>query len=355
MNTLEKSRAGPIIAKKAYFSYYMGMKAQICTDKGNWDEWLPSFGEASFLQSFDWGEFQTQVGNKPFRIKVEDNNQVIGQMQGFEHKLGLGMKYLYVPRFQISDLGLQAVIDFLNNKGYMFTRLEPMDDSIPICNLKSKINNENNRQPKHTLILDLTKSEETLLDEMHSKTRYNIRLAERKGVEIRQEKDMDIFWKLNEETTGRDKFKSHDKRYYKKMLESNFSYQLIGYFENRPIASNILIKFGKTITYLHGASSSADRNLMAPYLLQWEGVRLGKELGCKHYDFWGVADKTSGTDKTTQTSSFHGYAWDVNDRLTGVTRFKAGFGGEAVSYPGAFDVVLKPFQYKVYKLAKKIL
>jgi len=184
---------------------------------------------------------------------------------------------------------------------------------------------------------------------MHSKTRYNIRLAEKKGVEIREGKNIEWFWKLNEQTTKRDGFKSHGKVYYEKMLEMPISHQLTAFFDGRPIASHIYIAWNGRCTYLHGASSNEYRNVMAPYLLQWESIKFAKKFGNTEYDFWGVAaPKEHG-------KTFHIYSWDEQDSLSNVTRYKAGFGGEVISYPDAFEVVLKPVLYRLFRFVKKLL
>jgi len=187
---------------------------------------------------------------------------------------------------------------------------------------------------------------------MHPKTRYNIHLATRKGVVVKEKKDIEIFWELNKKTTERDEFKSHDKKYYQKMLEQSFCHQLIAYHNDQPIASNILIVYNGTATYLHGASGNVSRNLMAPYLLQWEGIKLAKSLGCIKYDFWGISPQAKTGEPST---CFHNFCWMLNHRWTGVTRFKAGFGGEYVEYPQAFEIPLNKFKFKLYCLAKKIL
>ena len=327
------------------------MEIRICENRKEWDDWFLKQEHGEFLQSFDWGKFQGLAGKPVLRLQLVENNQVVWQGQGFEHKLGMGMKYLYMPRLQVEDLRFKNVCDFLKNEGFTFLRIE----SINAINLQSSILNlkfTHNRQPQTTLILDLTQPEESILGNMHSKTRYNINLSERKGVQIKIEKNIEVFWKLNQATTERDAFKSHDKEYYQKMLATNFCHQITAYYNYRPIASVILIVFGDTCTYLHGASANEYRNLMAPYLLQWEAIKFGKKLGCKFYDFWGISPKVQEGETET---CFNGFCWKVDHKWTGVTRFKTGFGGVVREYPKAFDLVLNKWKYLIYKLIKKIL
>lgn len=304
------------------------------------EHWHPDTSE--FLQSWEWGEFQRVAGNRPVRLVVDGSC-----VQGFEHRLPMGLRYTYFPRPVTSNL--EPVTSFLRQHGNIFVRVEPENTLDQDLVTRYSLLATSCRQPQHTLILDLTKSEETLLSEMHKKTRYNIRLAEKKGVEIRDGKDIDWFWDLNQETTARDGFKSHDKEYYKKMLEMPIVHQLTAFFDGKPIASQMYIGYGGTCTYLHGASSNEYRNVMAPYLLQWRSIQFAKKFGNTAYDFWGVAAPVEGR------KTFHTYSWDDSDKLSNVTRYKAGFGGTRKSYPDAFEVPLKNMQYKLFQLAKKVL
>ncbi len=194
-------------------------------------------------------------------------------------------------------------------------------------------------QPANTLLLDLNKSEEELLAEMHQKTRYNIRLAKKKGVKVEKMEDkskaMDIFSKLIKETSVRDKFTPHSDDYYQKMLKAlgqNVNLWVAKY-EDKILAANIVVSFGDTVTYLHGASANEHRNLMAPHLLQWEQIKWAKENNFKIYDFWGISDSDS--------------------RWAGFTRFKKGFGGYEKNLPGTFDLVYNQRAYKIYNFIKK--
>ncbi len=291
--------------------------------------------DTSFLQSKAWGEFQTAVGHRTIQFATG---------QGFEHRLGLGMKYLYCPRVQPQAFNIQSLGE-LKKQGFLFVRVEPIAE---LSAMSYELSATPNRQPQHTLFIDLSKSEVVLLDVMHPKTRYNIHLAERHGVLVKEEKNADIFWRLHEETAQRDAFRGHPRVYYEKMLDLPIVKQLTAYHGYTPIASHLLVIYEGASTYLHGASANHLRNLMAPYLLQWEGMKLGKREGCARYDFWGVAPPT-------QTgATFHGYTWDSTHPWSGVTRFKAGFGGLSQSYPQAIDIVLSPIAYRLYRAVRTL-
>ena len=333
------------------------MEIKICQNKQEWDNWALARKPVEFLQSWDWGEFQQETGKDVLRLQMVENGQVVWQGQGFEHRLGLGMKYLYVPRMEHGTWNMEHVFDLLKEGDFAFVRIEHGTGYHPSAWLRTGLSPisylsfpTKNRQPQNTLILNINKTETELLSTMHEKTRYNIRLAEKKGVVIKSEKDAEVFWQLNLATTERDKFKSHEKEYYKKMLENDFCYQLTAYYQNQPIAAILLVVFGGIITYLHGVSGNEHRNLMAPYLLQWEGIKLGKNLGCQYYDFGGIAPDA----KLGATTCFNNFCWQADHPWTGITRFKSGFGGEWRGYQAAFDVVLSGWRYWVYRTFKNI-
>lgn len=311
----------------------MIMKVKEITQQEDWRS-----DTSEFLQSWEWGEFQRVIGNIPIRLYARGK-----YLQGFEHVLPFGMSFVYFSRYDIGDI-MPNIISFLKTQGYLFARVEPIyldvDLRYPIIKC---------RQPQHTLLLDLTKSGEQLLADMHSKTRYNIRLAEKKGVKIIDKKNVDWFWNLNKQTSLRDNFKSHSRRYYETMLDMPIVRQFTAFFDERPIASHIYISYNGTFVYLHGASSNEHRNVMATYLLQWESIKIAKKSGNCLYDFWGVA-KPKSDGKT-----FHTYSWDEFDKLSDVTRYKAGFGGSLKSYGGAYEIPFRPVLYRVFKFVRKIL
>lgn len=329
------------------------MEFEISPQQSTWEAFsLSRPGRQEFLQSWEWGEFQKKVGNMPLRLQILQSGQVVGQIQGFRHSLPFGPEYLYLPRYSSSSEYLNSLLNFLKeNFRFIFVRLEPaVREDSPLTSFPRVT--VKNRQPKETLIVDLRKSGEELLSGMHAKTRYNIRLAEKKGIEIRKEKDIDTFWRLNEETTRRDKFKSHGREYYEKMLSSNFCQPLTAYYKGEPVAANLFVMCGNTYTYLHGASSQSHKEVMAPYLLQWEGMKLARERGCLFYDFWGIA--SSPKHESQEVQNFHTLSWDENHPLSRVTRFKAGFGGERIEYANAYEIVLRPRVYALYQKLKQL-
>jgi lipid II:glycine glycyltransferase (peptidoglycan interpeptide bridge formation enzyme) len=284
----------------------------------------------SFIQSPEWGTFQQSVGLKTFRV----NGVLL-----IAKPLPFGKSYLYCPhldfRFQNSDfrIFLNKVKELAKEGQVVFLRLEPTEE-LKIENCKLKIVRSSDVQPSKTLILDLKKSEEGLLAAMHPKTRYNIRLAEKRGVKVYEagEDKFEKFWNLMQETTGRDKFHSHDKTYYQKMLAGEMVKLYFAEYKNEVLAAGLFVFYGDTVTYLHGASTQEHKEVMAPYALHWQMIQLAKQLGYAKYDFYGIDEQ----------------------KWPGVTRFKKGFGGNEVNYPGCYDVVFDKKWYIAYKLIRRV-
>jgi len=189
----------------------------------------------------------------------------------------------------------------------------------------------------NTMLLDLTRSEEDLLASMKSKTRYNIRLAGRKGITIRQGNmdDLDLIATMYQETAARDDFAIRPQAYYldawRSFYEADMAMPLLAEYQGDPVAAVILIRFGDRVTYMYGASTNNERQRMPNYLLQWESIRWAKAQGCKIYDFWGAPTQ-----------------FEEGDPLWGVWRFKDGFRGDVAWHVGAWDFPARPFWYNVY-------
>ncbi len=306
----------------------------------------------SFLQSIGWEEFQNSIGNKTFRV---DDVLLI------KKELKFGKSYFYCPRvsikgdtntdekdirYSILDIGdfLKKIISLVKKENCIFLRIEP-NDKLQVTSYK--LQKTNDVQPSQTVILDLDKAEEELLKDMHQKTRYNIRLSEKKGVKIKESDDIEIFWKLTEETTKRDGFRAHDKNSYVNMLQINPSVPLrstqddkkeiniklyLAEYENKVLAAGIFAFYNDTVTYLHGASTHENKNVMAPYALHWEMIKLAKKQGYKYYDFNGIDEK----------------------KWPGITRFKKGFGGKEIQYAGTYDVLFNKGWYFIYQTIRKL-
>lgn len=317
--------------------------------KSEWDAFVLKYGPRSgrFLQSWSWGEFQKTAGEEVERVVwMSDANEVSAIAQVIRKTIPHFGTYAYVTRGPIiassftppakERLGEVSITDVAVHD--LFLRIElPIERGQGTPPITGK--RINPIQPAHTLITNLSLTTDELLANMHEKTRYNIRLAEKKGVVIKiGSATIDEVWPVFEATASRDAFRLHGKEYYRKMIESGVAFLAIAKHDDDILAANIMIDFGDTRTYLHGASSNVKRNLMAPYLLHWELMKDAQSRGIKFYDWWGVAP--------LDASSTHAWA--------GISRFKRGFGGEDVSYSDAVDVVLKHVRYFFYKLVRKL-
>jgi peptidoglycan pentaglycine glycine transferase (the first glycine) len=305
-------------------------------DKKHWNNLVkdqgPTFG--GFLQSWEWGEFQRSLGRKVERIS--ENGLVA---QAVQMPLPFGQYYWYTPKGPLGSVAEQEMVAILRDhlSGAMFLRLEP-DKRFQLMQIKDV-------QPSTTLMLDLSVSEEDIFANMKSKTRYNVRLARRKGVETRIV-DLDHFndfVRLLDQTTKRDAFVGHPVQYYRAMLEAMKggeakAFLAMGFFEGRAIAANIMIDFNGVRTYLHGTSSNLHRNVMAPYALHAFLIEDAIKKGFKKFDFWGIAPEDATED----------HPWK------GITRYKKGFGGKVVVMPGTFDLPTKHLWYGAYRFGKKI-
>jgi lipid II:glycine glycyltransferase (peptidoglycan interpeptide bridge formation enzyme) len=330
----------------------MAIEWKKCTDEEEWDSWFLRQTQSEFLQSWGWGEFQAAVGRKVQRWQLVEDDKIIYEAQVIGHKLRPFANYAYLPRYLNAPKDVIAeLLEILKNEKYSHARFEPgfLGGLGALSGVQVK-----NRQPQTTMLLDLTKDTSEILAGMHAKTRYNIHLAEKKGVKIIKKKDVNVFVPLYNEMLKRDKIKGHTIKYLTEMLKMPGVEQLTAYVEGEALCSNINIGFGDTYTYLHGASGNKQRNLMAPYLLQWQCILEAKKAWYKFYDFWGVAPelKEGGGGPFT---TFHNYSWAADNPWTGVTRFKVGFGGTVKKYSPAIDIPIKKIEYRLAKLATKIV
>ena len=335
------------------------MDAHNAATRETWDAFAHAHG-GCFLQSWDWAAFQESVGRSVRRREIfAADGRKIGQFSAIMNDGPLGLQYLYVPRGPLgvsgaseTKIALSVFTDELSASGAAFARVElpfvisenPFADSDFVA---AGFVPAKTMQPAVTSIVNLSESEEALLAAMHSKTRYNIRVGERHGVTVREANhDVAAFAALMKETTERDGFSAHAPSYYEAMLaalqeKTHAAGMRVRLFfaehEGMPVAAALTAEYGDTVTYLHGASASSMRNLMAPFLLHWTVMKEAKAAGFRKYDFWGVAP----TD-------------DAEHSWAGITRFKLGFGGARVSYAGAWELPGKGIWYSLYRYLRRI-
>ena len=311
--------------------------------------------KSHILQSWEWGEVKGQGEWIPYRLLVENEvKEPVAAISILARRIPvLGKLIFYAPRGPVGDWHNQELMDFLfgevrklaQEKGAIFLKIDP-DVSTEDTDLveyfstrgftaTSKAEGFEGIQPKFVFRLDLIPDKDTLLANLHSKTRYNLRLAERKGVEIKEncgKEDLPVFYKLLKETTERDNFLVRSYRYFADMWDclapSGHLQLFLAYYQGEPIAGTLAYLFGDKAWYIYGASSNAHRNVMPNYLLQWSMIKWAKDNNCKLYDFRGVSGDLS-----------------EDNPLYGLYRFKKGFNGTFTEFVGEYDLVFSPFYY----------
>lgn len=308
---------------------------------------LPS-NTPHLLQSPLWGRFKAEFGweSKAF-------NSASARAQVLFRRLPLGFSIAYLPKGPVGYdwATLWPQIDAAcKQHRTVFLQVEPdlaEDDLTP--ELKQQMQGftvePHTIQPRSTILVDLEADEAELLARMKQKTRYNIRLAEKKGVVVRESNDIQGFYRLIQTTGTRDGFAVHNISYYQKAFEifspAGACVLLGAFHEGKPLAYLMLFLSGERSWYFYGASDDASRNLMPTYLLQWEAMRWSKAHGATFYDLWGIPDASVEELEEQFTKR--------SDGLWGVYRFKRGFGGEVVRSVPAYVRVYKPLLYRAYR------
>lgn len=315
-----------------------------------WAQFIQQYPEAHILQTPAWGALKAAFGWTPHYLQEGD----LGAMVLFR-RLPLGLSVAYIPRGPIGSgewAGFwPAVDDLCREEKAVFLRVEPeiwqpVEQNFMDVNLPGFSETRQTIQPPRTILVSLNGSEEDLLNAMKPKTRYNIRLAERKDVVVKFSHNINAFHRMMLTTGERDAFGIHSLAYYQKAYDLFASEgkcaHLVASYEDKPLAGLMVFSQGKTAWYFYGASTNEERNRMPAYLLQWEAMRWAKAKGCTTYDLWGIPDLPEETleDKFT----------DCSDGLWGVYRFKRGFGGEVRRTIGAWDKVYRPALYRLYQI-----
>ncbi|HET6453056.1 MAG TPA: peptidoglycan bridge formation glycyltransferase FemA/FemB family protein [Armatimonadota bacterium] len=331
-------------------------------EKELWDGFVAGHLTGDLLQSFEWGELKRRSGGwKPIRLAVMEDGRILGAISLLKRKIPkVNKSIIYAPRGPVSDLSDQSVFPTLISgakeraarEGGILLKIDPpIEDKTIISRLVksgfvgiSDPGGFGGIQPRCVMKLELTPSIDELLENCKPKWRYNIRLAEKKGVQIRfdcTKADLKTFHDLLTETAQRDRFRIRGFDYYEHMwdtlVERGYAKLFLAEFEGEAIAGALSFIFGDKCWYTYGASSNRHRNVMPNHLMQWRMIEWAKKAGCVVYDFRGVSPIKDGQG---------------DEHLTGLNRFKEGFGAKYVEYIGEFDLpISKPWYWawSVYK------
>jgi lipid II:glycine glycyltransferase (peptidoglycan interpeptide bridge formation enzyme) len=313
-----------------------------------WQAFLDGHPEAHLLQSKAWGELKSSFGWDVARVQSGDSGAQILFRRFF-----FGLTIGYIPMGPIGPWTpplISEIDNLCHAHRAVLLKIEPdhvEDKAVEANLLQSGFQpSRHTIQPRRTLIIDLDGGEDDILARMSQKTRYNVRLAGRRGVQIEPWSDVEAFSRMMIETGERDAFGVHSYEYYHQAYSTfdqngNVTLQ-VALFEGKPLAAVMVFARGSRAWYLYGASSGEGRQHMPTYLLQWEAIRWALSRGCRTYDLWGIPDH----DLEDLEKSFA----NRNDGLWGVYRFKRGFGGRVVRSTGAWDRPYNRTLYTLYRL-----
>ncbi len=332
-----------------------------------WDHFVAGHPDGHFLQTSSWGTLKSQFGWTDERVGLAHDGELVAGAQMLTRRLPAGMGRLaYVPKGPLVDWAdeeqLEALLVVLDrssrSRGCIALTIEPDLPDEPahrerLRALGFRPAPFSDIQPRRTLVVDISPDEDAILAAMKSKTRYNVRLAARKGVTVREgtEANLPAFHALTAATAARDHFGVHTPAYYETayrlFVPQNRARLLLAEAEDEPLAALMVFALPPRAWYIYGASGDGHREKMPTYLLQWEAMRWAKSQGCTTYDLWGVPDEDEATLEAEFTQR--------RDGLWGVYRFKRGFGGRLVRNVGAWDRVYAPVRYWMLDTGYSIL
>jgi lipid II:glycine glycyltransferase (peptidoglycan interpeptide bridge formation enzyme) len=343
-----------------------------------WNDLIKDLPGAHALQTWEWAQVKSQFGWEAHPLLWRNTKgEVIAAalvLQRWVIKRGfaLNISVMYCPRGPLLDWSddrlvtsvLNDLQNFAKEHKAIFIKIDPdlpigfgipdEDDAVvnPSCqNLLKSLEargwhfSDEQIQFRNTVVIDLNPSPDEMLMRMKSKTRYNIRLAERRGVTVRQGgvEDMELLYQMYAHTAVRDDFLIRGQDYYqtvwKKFFTANLARPLVAEVDGQPVGAVVVFWFSGRAWYIYGMSLDEHREKMFNYRLQWEAMLFAKSMGCTEYDLWGAPD-----------------TFNEDDPLWGVYRFKDGFGGKVVRTTGAWDFPVKPLIYRLYsQVLPKIL
>ncbi len=330
-----------------------------------WNEFVARCPHGDLLQCWEWGELKQRTGWQPLPVAATEDGRIVAACLMLKRSLPLiGGCLLYAPRGPILDFSDEAVWAKLLKEirqvatahRAMALKIDPAistDDSQVISTLlasgfrpAASRTDLGGIQPRYVMKVDISGDLDDLMADFKPKTRYNIRLAQRKGVTTRcgQREDIADFYRILEITAQRDGFTIRNISYYYDIWEliiaRGLSEMFLAYVGDELVAGAIAFRLGPQAWYVYGASSNRHRNLMPNYLLQWRMMQWAKQCGCTVYDMRGVAPEVDG---------------EAQGELAGLNRFKQGFAAQYVEYIGEWDLVFRPGLYRLYNIAQPLV
>lgn len=333
------------------------LRSLASTQQGEWDAFVSSHAQGHFLQGWGWGELKAGSNWQPLRLALyeEREQKIVAAAQVLRRTVShiparLG-HLAYIPKGPVLDWStriedtslahffLVRLQEYLRRQGALALQIEPNLEAETAeaqtalaCFKTLGFVERPSVQPLRTIVLDIQPSEEILLANMKEKWRYNIRLAARKGVEVRDVQslaELEAWYALLQTTGERDHFGIHTLAYYRRAWEIFQPRQQARFFlayAGEELLAGIFVSLlaGEAI-YMYGASSNERRNLMPNYLLQWKAICWAREAGARTYDLWGIPN----TDES-------------GEEMAGVYRFKSGWGGRVIRFMGNYEYVYHP-------------
>jgi lipid II:glycine glycyltransferase (peptidoglycan interpeptide bridge formation enzyme) len=332
-------------------------------EDASWDAFVETHPNGSLLQTTNWARLKNRFGWSSHRVWMKKDGRYVAGAQVLFRSAALGIvKIGYIPHGPLVDWEDEQQVNVLFSQidqsayqhGAGIVKMEPLlwQQEMPesawaaICERGQSVITADTIQPPRTIMVDLRPSTEEIMAAMKSKTRYNIRLSARKGVTVREgtADDIPAFNRLMAVTGQRDSFGTHAPEYYRdafQLFAPQHAILLIAEYEGRPLAASFITAFGKTGSYLYGASGNEERNRMPAYAVQWAAMRWAKERGCTQYDLWGIPD--------AEEEQLEAEFTERRDGLWPIYRAKRGYGGRIQRTVGAADRVYNQRLYQLYK------
>ena len=311
-----------------------------------WEAWLAQYPQAHILQTAAWGTLKAEFGWDVLRL-----GQAEAGLQVLFRSLPLGFRVAYVPKGPLGSSSAwnklwPEVLKVCRTHRAILLLVEPdFWDDDTFSKPEGFRFSTNAIQPRRTIVINLRGSPEDILGRMKQKTRYNIRLAEKKGVQIQFSQDVAAFYRLMQTTGERDAFGIHSQAYYQRVFEifspSGACTLISATYQAELLAGIMAFAHGQRAWYFYGASGNIHRELMPTYALQWWAMQWAIKRGCTSYDLWGVPDQ--------EESQLEAGFPQRSDGLWGIYRFKRGFGGELKRSAAPWEYPLNPVMDVFYR------